>query len=123
MGDAGDPRARIFLVEDEALLRLMLQDMLLDLGYSVSGVAQTVEEASRLARDIDCDLALLDVNLNGVPTYPVAEISRQIPLIFATGYGRHRPPQPLDEIVVLQKPFTSAALSSAIAKALRPSQR
>jgi CheY-like chemotaxis protein len=121
MNRPGEPAARIFVAEDEALLRLMLEDMLLDLGFVVSGQAQTIEEALQLAKDIECDLALLDVNLNGATTYPVAEIlfRRRVPLLFATGYGRLKLPPPLDHAVFLQKPFTKTALSSAIAQALR----
>jgi len=68
------------------------------------------------------DVAVLDVNLNGAVSNPVAELllAQNIPFIFATGYGRNGPHEAFSSTPSLQKPFDEAdlarALSSVIAK-------
>ena len=79
----------VFLVEDEVMIRMMVADMLEELGYSVAAEAGEINEAIRLAQCTDFDLAILDVNVNGKVISPVAELIqlRNRPFIFATGYG------------------------------------
>ena len=79
---------RAFVVEDEALVLLTLEDMLADLGCQVVVSAQHVEHALRLAPDAAVDIALLDVNVGGVRIDPVAQVlaTRGIPIVFVTGY-------------------------------------
>ena len=79
----------MFLVEDEVMIRMMVADMLEELGYSVAAEAGEISEAIRLAQSIEFDLAILDVNVNGKVISPVAELidARNRPFIFATGYG------------------------------------
>ena len=83
-GNAG----RVLIVEDEYLIRLLLEDMLDDLGYGVAGVAYSVPRHGQTAT-AQIDLAILDVNLDGEEVYPVAEIlkGRGLPFFFVTGYG------------------------------------
>src|SRR5260370_4321551 len=83
------PGGSVFLVEDEVMIRMMVADMLEDVGYRVSAEAGEINEAIRLAQSADCDLAILDVNVNGKGISPVAELitARNRPFIFATGYG------------------------------------
>ena len=64
---------RILVVEDEAMIALLIQDLLADLGTTVVGPAARIEEALALARTAEIDLAALDLNLGGEPVYPVAE--------------------------------------------------
>jgi CheY-like chemotaxis protein len=82
-------RLSILLVEDEALIRMMVTDMLEELGHRVVAEAADVDKAAMLARSTAFDLAILDVNLDGATSFPVADaiVARRIPLIFATGYG------------------------------------
>ena len=72
---------RVFVVEDEALVLLTLEDMLADLGCEVVVAVQQIEEALRLAFDVAVDVALLDVNVGGTRIDPVAHIfaTRGIP--------------------------------------------
>ncbi len=65
------------------------------------------------------DLAILDVNLNGTMSFPVADIiiNRRIPLIFASGYAGDHFPAAFDSAPKLQKPFQIEALAKAIAAA------
>src|SRR5260221_5091406 len=80
---------RVFVVEDEAMVSMLIEDTLADIGCSVAGTAARLDEAIDRAASLDFDLAILDVNLNGVRAYPLAEVlaKRGIPLVFATGYG------------------------------------
>jgi len=80
---------RILIVEDEPILAMALEDMLADLGCEVVGPASRLEPALRLAREAALDAAILDINLHGETSHPVADLlrARSIPILFATGYG------------------------------------
>src|SRR5712675_3612303 len=73
---------RVFVVEDEAMVSMLIEDTLADIGCSVAGTAARLDEAMNKATSLDFDLAILDVNLNGVRAYPLAEVlaKRGIPL-------------------------------------------
>ena len=85
----GEPKHRILVVEDEAMVSMLLEDMVLDCGCEIIGPVARFEEALALAQAAEFDVAVLDLNLNGTLSYPIAEIirGRGIPVIFATGYG------------------------------------
>jgi DNA-binding response OmpR family regulator len=108
------------MVEDEGLVGLLLEEMLSELGYEIAGYAQCIEDALQLAAEADYGLAILDVNLNGVTSFPVAEIvrNRKIPLVFATGYQQSNFQLSFQGAPSVQKPFSKVALSAAIAAAL-----
>jgi CheY-like chemotaxis protein len=107
---------RVFLVEDEAMIRMMVADMLEELGHSVAAEAGQLDKATELARSTDFDVAILDVNLGGKIITPVAELiaSRGLPFIFATGYGAAGVPEELRDRPALQKPFEIQALAEAL---------
>jgi CheY-like chemotaxis protein len=111
----------VFLVEDEAMIRMMVADMLEELGYRVAAEAGEINEAIRLAGTTDFDIAILDVNVNGKVISPVAELikSRNRPFIFATGYGTQGVPEDYRDRPALQKPFQIETLAEVIAKTLR----
>jgi CheY-like chemotaxis protein len=108
---------RILIVEDEFLIRMLLEDMLGDLGYDVAGVAGRVDEAAELARTKEIDLAILDVNLDGHDVYPVADIliQRGVPFVFVSGYGGRGLPEAYSDRPTLQKPFQLDELEKALA--------
>jgi DNA-binding NtrC family response regulator len=110
---------RVVVVEDELMIRLLLQDMLDDLGHTLAGEAGRIEDAMTLARQGEFDIAILDVNLNGQPISPVVEIlvERGLPFVFATGYGQRGVPEAYRQTPTLQKPFQADALAQAIAAA------
>lgn len=110
----------VFLVEDEVMIRMMVADMLEELGYSVAAEAGEIDEAMKLAQSADFDLAILDVNVNGKMISPVADLikARQRPFIFATGYGSSGLPEEYRDRPSLQKPFQIETLAKAIASAL-----
>ena len=115
---------RVLVVEDELMIRMLLQDMLTDLGHTLAGEAGRIEDALALAKESEFDLAILDVNLNGQPISPVVEIlvARGLPFVFATGYGQRGVPEPYRRTPTLQKPFQADALARAI-EAVAPSTR
>jgi CheY-like chemotaxis protein len=107
---------RVLVVEDELMIRMLLQDMLDDLGHTLAGEAGHLDEALTLAQQADFDVAILDVNLGGQPISPVVEvlIARGLPFVFATGYGQRGVPEPYRMIPTLQKPFQTDALALAL---------
>lgn len=115
---------RILVLEDEALVAMMLQDMLLSLGAGVIGPVGTVESGLALAKKETIDAAVLDVNLNGVRADPVAEVlgERGIPIVFATGYAAETI-EPTGAAPILQKPYTEKKLAKALTRALAVQQR
>jgi CheY-like chemotaxis protein len=109
-------RRRVLVVEDELMIRMLLQDMLDDLGHTLAGEAGRIDEALTLASQAEFDVAILDVNLNGEPISPVVEVlvRRGLPFVFATGYGQRGVPEPYRRTLTLQKPFQAEALAQAI---------
>jgi CheY-like chemotaxis protein len=114
---ASDPvRLKVIIVEDEMMIALLLEDMLADLGHTVVGVATRLEAALNLAQTAEADLAILDVNLNGEASYPVARVlgERGVPFFFATGYGSMGLEAPFQNSPTLRKPFELNDLSLAL---------
>jgi CheY-like chemotaxis protein len=114
------PGGSVFLVEDEVMIRMMVADMLEELGYRVAAEAGEINEAIRLAQSAEFDLAILDVNVNGKVISPVAELirARNRPFIFATGYGSSGLPEEFRDRPALQKPFQIETLARMIDTAL-----
>jgi CheY-like chemotaxis protein len=119
----GSPSAlagkRILIVEDELMIRMLLQDMLDELGYVVAAEAGRIEEALDATRNTEFDLAILDLNLNGQISLPVAEAlaARGTPFVFATGYGEAGLPEGYRDRPTLKKPFHMDGLSKTLASA------
>lgn len=103
---------KVLVVEDEALVSMLVEDMLTDLGCTIVGPAAEIEEALKLATTADIDAALLDVNLGGRPIFPVADAlkARGVPFAFASGYGEAGLTEDHKGATVLQKPFREADL-------------
>jgi CheY-like chemotaxis protein len=108
--------SRVLIVEDEALVGMMLEDALDSLGIEVASIAGTLEEAIAQASDGNFDCAILDVQLRGKDILPVAELleRRGIRFIFATGYGQTGLPQKYRTVPVLQKPFMAEDLKRVL---------
>lgn len=111
---------RVLIVEDESLVTMLIEDTLADIGCVVADVASKLEEAIEKASSLDFDIAILDVNLNGDQTYPIAEelARRGIPLVFATGYGAAGLPEQFRAAPILAKPFQQSDLERALTEAL-----
>lgn len=110
---------RVLVVEDEAAISLLLEDMLLDLGCEVVGPAGRLAVAKVMAEEEQLDLAILDVNVAGEPIYPVVDAlaKRGVPFVFSTGYGSAGIDEPYRNRPVLQKPFGQADLARLLSRA------
>ena len=115
---------RVFVVEDEAAITLLLEDMLLDFGCEVVGPASRIEAACEMARTNAIDLAILDVNIAGQTIAPVVEAlsARAIPMVFSTGYGNGGLDESFRGSPVLEKPFTQADLERRMRTAITASR-
>lgn len=113
---------KVFLAEDEALVAMMIEAMVEELGATIIGTGSRIKEALDFVstRHHDIDVAILDINLGGAQSYEVAQIAQQhgIPIVFSTGYDdsfimeewRGRP--------MLGKPFQLTDLENALVKAV-----
>lgn len=112
----------IFLVEDEPLLALTVEDMLTELGCKVTASVANLAEAIERAGDGTFDCALLDINLAGREVFPVAEIleHRGIPFVFSSGYGASQLPKAFSTRPVVSKPYDMDQLSAALRATLAP---
>lgn len=115
------PLGSVFIVEDESMIRMMMADMLEELGYVIAAETGEIDEAIQLAQSANFDFAILDVNVNDKVISPVAKLiqARNRPFIFATGYDSSGLPPEYRDHPVLQKPFQIEALAKIIDIALR----
>jgi len=111
---------RVFLVEDEMLVSMLVEDLVAELGHEVTASAAHLAEALALARSDDFDVAILDLNLGGERSFAVADVlvDRRIPFLFASGYGAGGLPPEHRGAVVVQKPFAAGDLSAAFDRLL-----
>lgn len=123
MGSASTPPSglRILIVEDEAVVAMMLEDILIELGHQVVGPVSRVSKALEIVQDTPLDLALLDIQVAGSEVFPVAEFldERRIPFIFTSGYGRTGLRGSFRDRPVLQKPFSVKSLSDILESVLQ----
>ena len=111
---------RIMIVEDEALVAMILGDSLVELGFSVVGPFSRATDAMAAVRDEEVDAAILDINLGGELVYPVAHLlaDRRVPFMFITGYGMESIDPRFADVPVLQKPIERPMLQRIL---VRPS--
>lgn len=107
---------RVLLVDDESMVLMLVEDMLIELGAAVVETAMALDEAARMAATAPLDVAVLDVNLSGQTSYPVAELlkARRIPFLFATGYGSAGHEKAWRETPTVAKPFAVQDLARAL---------
>jgi CheY-like chemotaxis protein len=111
---------RVFVIEDEPMVSMLMEDLLCDIGCDVVATASRFDEAVQKAESTAFDVAILDVNLNGQHTIPIAEefARRDMRFVFATGYALPPVPGALRKVPVLRKPFRQEDLARAICEAL-----
>ncbi len=122
-GNGAFTSRRVLVVEDEAMIALLIEDMLIDLGCAVVGPAHGLAEGLALARgSAGVDAALLDVNLNGQSVFELADELRAkgVPMIFSTGYGDLALRDVDKGAPVIHKPFRAHELARALEEALGP---
>lgn len=112
---------RILVVEDEALVAMLVEDTLSDADCQVVGPAATVAEALALLDAEVPDAAVVDLNLAGETSVPVIEAlrARGIPCLVATGYGTAGLPPGQEGLPVLGKPYDPNELTAALQRLWR----
>ena len=117
--------ARVLVVEDEAAISMLLEDMLDDFGCKIVGPAARLTTALEMAQNETYSVAILDVNVAGEPIYPVAEaiVQRNLPIVFSTGYGGAGIREPFRDRPVVQKPFSQADLKRTLISAIGSAKR
>lgn len=112
---------QVLLVDDESMVLMLVEDMLRAMGAARVETAMSLEEGQQAARHlVGLDVAVLDVNLSGRASYPIAEIltERHVPFIFATGYGTEGHEWTWKQTVTVTKPFGRQELERALAAVL-----
>jgi PAS domain S-box-containing protein len=103
---------RVLVVEDEALVAMVVSDALTELGYQVVGPFSRPPDALAAVKNGPIGAAVLDINLAGTLVYPIADelVARDIPFIFVTGYGVESIEKRFANIPVLPKPIERETL-------------
>ncbi len=105
----------VLLVEDEVIIGFALDDMISDQGATTTLVSSRADAETAL-EGTQFDFAIVDVNLNGDLSYPLADIlhARGCPFIFATGYGSVTHPERFAEVATVGKPYSLASILDAV---------
>ena len=112
----------VLLVEDEYLIALDAEQMLRELGAQSVEIISTFDGAYKRTQTGQFDVAVLDVNINGQLSFPIAGTlkRRKVPVVFATGYSsRERPIEGFEGGICVGKPYSQEVLRKAIAAALK----
>jgi DNA-binding response OmpR family regulator len=110
------PRRRILIVEDIALIALDLERIVTELGFEVAGTAWTVDQGIEFARRLDLDAALLDVDLRGQHSGPIADVlaNRAIPFAFLTALEVKDLPDGHGHRMLVNKPYTHKQIDAVL---------
>ncbi|TSC36327.1 response regulator [Pseudomonas sp. ST1] len=112
---------KVLLVEDETMLAMLMEMMLEDLGFATAYHASSLGEGIEYARNGDYDLAILDINIIGGNSFPIAAAiaHRGIPFMFCSGYGRLGIPEVWVDRRCVAKPFSAEQLNEALSELLQ----
>jgi PAS domain S-box-containing protein len=122
-----DDIGTLLIVEDEPLLAMQMSRSLEEFGWSILGVAGSIEEANRLLSDSKSkkpDVAILDVDLAGMPVFPLARSLRKlgIPFLFCTGYEDLEYVQEFASCRSIRKPATVLQIVRGLRDVVRNTQ-
>ena len=108
---------RVLVVEDEILIGMLTMNMVKDLGYAALGPMTNLADANAVINKDDFDVAVIDLNLNGLPAYPLADAlhRRGVPFMFVTGYASDAVDGRFSHVPLIQKPIPRDQLASTIA--------
>lgn len=109
---------KVFIVEDEEMIGMLLEEMLTNRGFEVVARATALDEAQRMGASESMDVALLDINLHGEPVFPLALQLKQlgIPFAFTSGYGAAGLPAEWADYPVFSKPYNMRELTESISR-------
>ena len=115
---------RVLVVEDEMMVLFMIEGILADLGCKSVSTAATVEQALALVEAQTFDAAMLDSNLNGTRSDPIADAldARGVPLFFSTGYSNLAVKDGYRDRHVLKKPFQREGVEASFRHVLSVAQ-
>lgn len=107
---------RVLVVEDEPLIGMDIESAVQRLGHEVVGPVGEIGKALSLAADETIACAILDINIRGGNTYPIADmlLKRGVPLLLLSGYSSHSLPESLQQEARLAKPFIGEQLDEEI---------
>lgn len=114
---SGAAGLRVLLVEDNFLVATTIKAALLSLGCSVVGPVPSLQQGLVLAESEPLDGAILDINIVGGSSTPIALLLKQrhTPFFFITGYGSpHSLPEDLSQCLRLRKPVDEETLQETI---------
>jgi len=111
---------RVLVVEDESLIGMMTVDMVRELGYATLGPLTNIADARDVIDRAQFDIAVIDLNLNGKPAYPLADAlyGKGVPFVFVTGYAADSIEERYAQVPLIQKPIAKDALGNAIRQQL-----
>jgi CheY-like chemotaxis protein len=109
---------KVLIAEDDLLIANMTEEVLIEFGYEVCGIARTVSEAVALGRFHKPDLALLDMRLadGGLGTEIAAQLAAfgRIGVLYATGNSVNVMENAGEGDACIVKPYSSADLVRAL---------
>ena len=110
---------RVLVIEDNSILAMALEETLIHLGHDIAGTAHTLEDGERLARDSDCNFAVVDIDLHGRDAFPIVDIllGRNVAFVLATGLPHDEIPAPYNQSYIVSKPYDMRELKRALANA------
>jgi CheY-like chemotaxis protein len=118
------PLARILIVEDEALIAMMLEEWVVELGHTPVGPVGNVAKALALINETVCDAAILDYNLGGETAGPISELlaTRNVPFAFASGDHAVEIDERFRQRPMLPKPYVFESVHTVVLKLLSAEQ-
>lgn len=114
-------RPRILIIEDEVLIAVMIEEMIRDMGYRISGMAHDLAVTRKELAKRNFDAVLLDISLQGRHHPEIADYLREtnLPFAFVTGYDYLAEPRH-ENVPVLQKPFSPDQLRVLLEQLVGP---
>lgn len=112
MASDSKAKARVLIVEDEPMIALDLEDLLVDAGFAIAGVAPNLAKALAIIERETFEVAILDSNLGGVAASPAARalLARKLPFVVLSGYSASQQPPDMGLAPLVAKPVDAARL-------------
>lgn len=107
---------RMLIVEDEPLIAIEIEDALIEAEFRIAGVVSSVADAIALIQQGQCEGAVLDANLFGSSSAPIAEAltAQGIPYVVLSGYLSEQLPNALQSAPFVTKPLRVQQLQNAL---------